>query len=165
MIHPRDFEKIPAHIRYPGMIVGFLVMSVIGQMIVLNRALDGDGLQVESNYYQKALKFESNRHERLRWVKQMGDIKLDTVGKRADGRRMAIQITNAPPNNIRPVHVEAKRPALAKAQHQRSVTSWPGEDRRWFFDIPSKTRGVWDFEITWKHNDGSITTTHRIHLK
>ena len=48
-------DRIPAHIRYPGLVLMFLGGSIIGQVFLFRAAFSNGGPQVEENYYERAM--------------------------------------------------------------------------------------------------------------
>lgn len=51
-------DRIPPHIRYPGMVVLLLSGTVISQVILFRSATQGRGLQVEQDYYARAVDWD-----------------------------------------------------------------------------------------------------------
>ena len=48
-------DRIPAHIRYPGLVMFFLGGSIVGQVFLFRAAFSNGGPQIEENYYERAM--------------------------------------------------------------------------------------------------------------
>lgn len=53
-------DRIPPHIRYPGMVVMLLTGTIISQVILFKAATKDRGLQVEPDYYTRAVAWDKH---------------------------------------------------------------------------------------------------------
>ncbi len=142
------FAKIPAHVRYPGMILGLLICSSAAQFILLRMALSGDGLQVEPDYYNRALGWEQTQQMRaLGWRVAVQEV---ISGDAPGVVHVKAKITGGDGEPLAGVSgtVEGLRPHLAEAQFLRPLLVKPSSPAgEVTFIAPMPERGLWDLRF------------------
>jgi len=148
------FDKIPAHIRYPGMILFFLLGSVLAQMILLNSALSDGGAQVEPDYYQRSVEWDSEKDALLR-AQSLGEglTLMDTP----DGFEFKAMNAQNQPITLAEGEVVLSRPHLSEDVATYALKDLPRGEHQGL-KIPrhaSETPGLWDITFSFKDAQGN----------
>ena len=135
-------DRIPAHIRYPGLVMFFLGGSIIGQVFLFRAAFSNGGPQIEENYYERAMgDVIVARAEKISASRALGwSITVEPHSERdREHIVLAIKDANGAPLQMASGEVEVRRPG-----------SKPGEYR---FTKPLGAPGLWDLEVLLEHPD------------
>jgi nitrogen fixation protein FixH len=73
--------SVPDHVRYPGMIIGFLTLSVCSQVFLVRAALSDGGARIEEDYYQKALSWDEMQRRRAARDAKGWSVQVEPVGE------------------------------------------------------------------------------------
>lgn len=140
------FDHIPAHIRYPGMVVALLTFTIVGQIVLISAAFSDGGAQIEENYYERATKWDAERAEQARvermgWRVELSPPRDGFVHVRFFDKR------NRPIPDLRGEAV-LKRPHIAGVIAERPLANVPGQDGAYRFAAPEGAPGLWDVEVS-----------------
>lgn len=144
-------DRIPAHIRYPGLVVFLLAGSVLGQVFLFRAAFSNGGPQVEENYYERAMgEVIAERGVRISTSRALGW--SITVKPEQDHVILDIRDANGAPLQMASGEVEVRRPHLAAVNERARLEpgARPGEYR---FARPVGAPGLWDLEVSLSHPD------------
>ena len=156
--HDRWYDRIPAHWRYPGMVVALLCSTVVSQAVLLTSALSDGGAQVEPDYYARAVRWDASQEQALAAASLGWQLRADrdddttrelllTVhgasGAPIDGLRGAVVLRR--PHLSEPLW-SGELSALRQAAPGRFVLPLPGE----------QVRGVWDVELALQDDSGAL---------
>ena len=148
-------DRIPAHIRYPGLVMFFLGGSIIGQVFLFRAAFSNGGPQIEENYYERAMgDVIVARAEKISASRALGwSITVEPHSERdREHIVLAIKDANGAPLQMASGEVEVRRPHLADQLERAKLEpgSKPGEYR---FTKPLGAPGLWDLEVLLEHPD------------
>ena len=151
------YERIPAHVRYPGMILSLLVGSVCAQMILLRSALSDGGAQVEENYYHRALGWEEEqRARRLAAQDELVDIRLEESPR---GLELSLLKTiTQDPIAISQGSLTLRRPHLSEDVARYELRELLDPERPGVLLIPrhaTSTPGLWDVVLSMEDTTGN----------
>lgn len=144
-------DRIPAHIRYPGLVLMFLGGSIIGQVFLFRAAFSNGGPQVEENYYERAMgEAIVERGARISESRALGW--SVTVKPEQEHVILDVRDANGSPLQMVSGEVEVRRPHLAGVNERARLEpgSRPGEYR---FARPLGAPGLWDIEVSLRHPD------------
>lgn len=151
-------DRIPAHIRYPGFVLAFLLGSVLSQVFLFRAAFSGEGLQVEDNYYQRALGWDQAQAQ-LNRLDRAGLTLKTTMEPNAIGQRLNLQLLQSGQDKLNlegmELVLEGFRPQLSDAQFKSSLKA----PQAWSQGVRINTAmepGVWDLRYTLKTSDGGV---------
>ena len=139
------FDRIPAHIRYPGMVVLFLGGTVVGQVFLVNAAFSGGGPQIEQDYYERAIEYEDRqraeqRSDQLGWSVQIEPAGAGLITARIeDARGRPVPELNG--------EVVLRRPDRAGIVARRPLARVPGQPGLYRFSAPQGRHGLWDVRL------------------
>lgn len=149
-------DRVPAHIRYPGLVLAFLLGSVLSQVVLFRAAFSGQGLQVEDNYYQRALGWDQAQAQRQR-LERAGLTLNVAITPNAIGQTITLKVLQdgQAPLNLEGMTLELEgfRPQLAKAQFKSTLAA----PQAWAQGVrmnAAMAPGVWDLRYTLKLSDG-----------
>lgn len=151
------YERVPAHVRYPGMILFFLIGSVCAQMILLRAAISDGGAQIEKNYYQRAVSWEDEQHAR-QFAAQDDVVDIHLVHA-AEG----IQITLFKAPSREPIEVSRgeivlRRPHLSEDVARYDLEALIDPAHPGILTIPhhaAHTPGLWDIVLSMTDTRGN----------
>lgn len=151
------YERVPAHVRYPGMILFFLIGSVCAQMILLRSALSDGGAQVEKDYYQRALGWEEEQRARQRATRdEFVDIHLT---ESARGLELSLFKTlDQKPIAIAHGSLALRRPHLSEDVARYELSELLDSTRPGILIIPrhaAHTPGLWDIVLSMEDTRGN----------
>lgn len=151
-------DRVPAHIRYPGLVLAFLLGSVLSQVVLFRAAFSGQGLQVEDNYYQRALGWDQAQTQRLR-LDRAGLTLNAVISPNAIGQTVTLKLLQdgQAPLNLEGMTLELEgfRPQLSKAQFKTTIPAPQAWDQGVRMNT-AMTPGVWDLRYTLKMSDGQV---------
>jgi nitrogen fixation protein FixH len=134
-------DSIPAHVRYPGMVVAFLVGSVLSQVALLSAATSDGGAQVEPDYYDRAVAWDEHMERqgasaRLGWTATL-DLR--------DGRGV-LTLTDEEGAPVAPKKVEVivTRPHVSGVIATRELDLSAADMG---FELPHGQPGLWDVRV------------------
>lgn len=151
------YERIPPHVRYPGMILFFLIGSVCAQMILLRSAISDGGAQVEKDYYQRAIGWEEEQRARhLAAEEELVDIQL------VDSPR-GLELTLFKTSGHEPIEVDhgsivLRRPHLSEDVAHYHIKDLIDPTRPGILTIPrhaASTPGLWDIVLSMEDTRGN----------
>jgi nitrogen fixation protein FixH len=141
-MNPENKRRIPDHIRYPGMVVAILGLSVLSQVFLFRAAFSNGGAQIERDYYTRAVGWDAAQkmreaREALGWrvtaAAQTGDVIIEVADR-----------AGAPVTGLRGA-VVAQRADRAKAELPAGLQPvGPGRYRA----AVAAADGVWDLRVT-----------------
>ena len=155
-------KRIPPHIAWPLMIVGFLLLGVTWSLGVVVASQSDGGPAVVNDYYQKAINWDQEikrraRSDAFKWSLSM-ELKnsstdptlvttiLDAMGEPVDGFQGSIIATR--PQIAEPVAV----------LHLVELETAPGV---YVSAFPQLSKGIWDFKIDAENDAAVVYTTMR----
>lgn len=151
-------DRVPAHIRYPGLVLIFLLGSVLSQVFLFRAAFSGEGLQVEDNYYQRALGWDQAQAQ-LNRLDRAGLILKTTVEPNAVGQRLNLQLLQSGQAKLdlegMELVLEGFRPQRADVQFKSTLKA----PQAWSQGVSINTTmepGVWDLRYLLKMSDGEV---------
>ena len=154
MLHVLD--RVPAHIRYPGLVLIFLGSSVLSQVFLFRAAFSGEGLQVEQDYYQKALRFEAQQREQDRLAQAGLTLSLEQISPDQWELTLVPMRQDATRVTLLGGKVEAYRPHLAQAQLTLPLARRADKPGALTFHAPLHAQpGVWDLHLSLEHDQGA----------
>lgn len=149
----QSIRNIPAHWRYPGIILILLTGSCGAQGLLLNAALSGNGPQIEKDYYQRSLNVEKDAaiksaakraSEHVQWIPMPNGVV----------RLMLLDPLNKGQRPVKRAQVMLKRPHLAEFEHSVQATPVNASSTIMEFKLPSGHRGLWDVTLDAHLKDG-----------
>jgi len=151
-------DRVPAHIRYPGLVLTFLLGSVLSQVFLFRAAFSGEGLQVEDNYYQRALSWDQAQAQ-LNRLDRAGLTLKTTIEPDAVGQRLNLQLIQSGQDKLdlegMELVLEGFRPQRADVQFKSTLKP----PQAWSQGVSIHTMmapGVWDLRYLLKTSDGEI---------
>lgn len=141
-------RRIPDHIRYPGMVVAILGLSVISQVFLFRAAFSNGGPQIEHDYYTRAVDFDEvqnmrNRRDALGWRVNASPGPDGALIVRVQGR------DGAPIEQLRG-QLTAQR--ADRADHEPAIALTPIPGHPGAYRAALNTSGmVWDLRIALAH--------------
>lgn len=136
-------DKIPDHIRYPGMVVAILGTSVLSQVFLFSAAFSNGGPQIERDYYARAVGYDEAQkmregRDRLGWQVEASPMADALVVRVRDGAGQGVErLTGS---------VEAQRANRAQAEPQAALEPVPGQPGYYRARVAASD-GVWDVRI------------------
>ena len=154
-------KRIPPHIGWPLMIIGFLLLGVTWSMGVVVASQSDGGPEIVADYYEKAISWDEEAKRRARSDAQNWDISV-SVQQESEGPMLLINILDAKGNPVEGLtgSVVALRPQ--KAQPIANLSLAPSQATGLYTSpFPSLTRGLWDFRIEAEVDTLVVYTTIR----
>ena len=138
----KTIGRVPAHVRYPGMVVLLLVGSVSAQMALLHAATSDGGAQVEPGYYDRAVAWDDYAREYERSSALGWDVEVVRRGPRVI---VSVFDANRAPVDLDSLSVLLSRPHIAgdPTEPERHAA---GPSTRWF-DLAEPAPGLWDVHV------------------
>lgn len=144
----KAIERIPAHVRYPGLVLTFLLGSVLSQVFLFRAAFSGQGLQVEKDYYQRALDWDKDQANKQQ-LKAMGlelKISFEQAQPAAETLKPVVAVNLNDAKALKSVTIEGYRPHLTKAQFSKELDINHLKDRA-ALDVEMAPGQLWDFNV------------------
>ena len=145
--------KIPAHIRWPAVIIGALALHVIVSLVTVWIATSNPSYAVEEDYYQKAIHWDEKRAqdgltaEAYRYAVTGEPAALDLVATDGSGKPLAgATVTVETFHNTR----------AGEILRARMVTD---HDGRCSATLSARRTGVWEFRFSIEHESDRFTQT------
>ncbi len=132
--------------QWPIGVVVVLVLTVAANIYVAVRANDDPSVHVESDYYQKAVRFDADlalrrRSERLGWHVSLAATR--TTAGEATVIAALVDSVGAP---VQGAVVRFTARAVARANDSFTATAHP-DSGRYVATMPMGRRGLWDVDI------------------
>ena len=141
------FDRVPAHIRYPGMVVLLLGGTVLGQVFLVNAAFSGGGPQIEKDYYERAVEYEDRQRAELRSDQLGWSVQIEPAGAGLITAR--IEDARGRPVPELTGEVVIRRPDRAGVVARRPLARVPGQPGLYRFSAPRGRRhGLWDLRLS-----------------
>jgi len=154
-------KRIPPHIGWPLLIIGFLLLGVTWSMGVVVASQSDGGPEIVDDYYEKAISWDEEAQRRARSDAQNWDISV-SVQQNGEEPVLSVNILDANGNPVEGLtgSVYALRPQKAKPIAKLSIT--PSHTAGLYtYPFPSVTRGLWDFRIEAEVGTLPVYTTIR----
>lgn len=139
------FDAVPAHIRYPGMVVLFLGGTILAQVSLVRAAISDGGAQIEENYYDRAVAWDEQQEalrasDALGWkvsLSQPTSTSVDVIFKDKHGA----------PVILKDGEFTVRRPHLSQPLGTQNSIKAAGHGT-YTIDLPGGLRdGLWDFDL------------------
>lgn len=151
-------SRIPAHIKYPGMVVLLLIGTVVSQMFLLRAALSNKGPQVEQDYYQRAVDWDQEAAARAAFTRS--GLRVATQYRRVDdgGTELLFVIRDAKDAPAQKMRGEVKVQHLAQAAPLYEGALEPVAERPGVYRarVPQGAQGLWDADLTLTRGDEQL---------
>jgi nitrogen fixation protein FixH len=140
-------RRIPDHIRYPGMVVAILGLSVVSQIFLFRAAFSNGGPQIEHDYYTRAVSFDEAQNMRDR---------RDALGWRVsatpnhDGLVVRVQGRDGAPIALLRGDITAQRADRAEVQPAIPLEAIPGHPGAYHVGLNTSGK-VWDLRVALTH--------------
>lgn len=158
--------KIPAHIRWPAVIIGALALHVVISLVTVWIATSNPSYAVEEDYYQKAIHWDEKRAQDGRNSVLGWQIAFDVSPSAVVGEPAALDLaltdSSGRPLAGATVTVETFHNARAgEILRARMVTD---HDGRCSAPLSAKRTGVWEFRFFIEHESDRFTHTETRYL-
>lgn len=144
------FKRIPPHIFWPGMVIAFLGFTVASQMILLMASRAGDGLQVEEDYYDRAVDWEAQQDLKAHSKNLGWRVELGFPGEFAEGGSVVeiaiVDSHNEPVEGLEGT-LTLRKPSRSGAISTQKLTQAAGKPGVYRSEAPITNAGLWDFII------------------
>lgn len=136
-------DKIPDHIKYPGMVVAILGTSVLSQVFLFSAAFSNGGPQIERDYYARAVGYDKAQEMRAQ---------RDRLGWRVEALPMAdalvVRVRDGAGRGVEGLAgaVEAQRANRAQVEPQAALEPVAGQPGYYRARVAASD-GVWDVRI------------------
>lgn len=154
-------KRIPPHIGWPLLIIGFLLLGVTWSMGVVVASQSDGGPEIVEDYYEKAISWDDEAQRRARSDAQNWDISI-TVQRDNEDPVLFVNILDANGNPAEGLtgSVYALRPQKAQPIAKLAIT--PSQTAGLYTSpFPSLTPGLWDFRIEAEADPFIVYTTIR----
>jgi len=153
--------RIPAHIRWPAVIIGALALHVIVSLVTVWIATSNPSYAVEEDYYQKAIHWDEKRAQDGRNSVLGWQIAFDVSPSTVVGEPAALDLVatdgSGKPLAGATVTVETFHNTRAgEILRARMVTD---HDGRCSAPLSARRTGVWEFRFSIEHESDRFTQT------
>jgi nitrogen fixation protein FixH len=148
---------IPAHILWPGLVVGLLLFSVGTQVVLLQQAKSDGGEQIEADYYKRAVGWDERRAR---------EEASDALGWQVEVRagsslRLVFKDLGGAPVEGLEGEVSLRRPQLAAPVGEGALEAVPGAPGVYQVPAPQWQPGLWDVQIEARRGGAQFLRTVR----
>ncbi|MBH24644.1 MAG: hypothetical protein CMH57_09375 [Myxococcales bacterium] len=149
-------NPIPPHIFWPGLIIALLLFSVGSQVALVFASRSDQGVQIEEDYYNRALDWDSL--QTLRQQSQALGWKVDVnVGDLTEAGERPIVFTirdrdDKPVQGLRG-EVDLKRPSKAGVLSTAPLQAVDGQPGTYRAQAPVTQQGLWDLILRVNRDD------------
>jgi nitrogen fixation protein FixH len=160
---PNRKSLIPAHILWPGIVVGLLGLSLAICIATVVLATGDPSVAVEPAYYERALAWDVRQGEQaasdaLGW---RCDILIDVHADLVGGRTVTVALEDAAgPVVGATVGIEAFANARASQRYQLDMT--PAGAGRYEATLPAPRSGLWTLSVRAQRGQDVLTITDRL---
>ncbi len=153
--------KIPAHIRWPAVIIGALALHVVVSLVTVWIATSNPSYAVEEDYYQKALHWDDKRAQDgrntvLGWQIAFDVNRTEVIGEPAT---LELEVTDASGRPLSRATVTVETFHNTRAGEILTARMVTGDDGRCSAPLPIKRTGVWEFRFIVDHGTDRFTHT------
>jgi nitrogen fixation protein FixH len=150
-------------LQWPIGVVVVLTLTVAANIYVAVRANDDPSVAIESDYYQKAVRFDADqalrhRSERLGWRLTLGATR--TSAGEASVTATLVDSTGAP---VRGAVLRFSARAVARRNSTLTATALEAGDR-YVAQLPMDRRGLWDVDVEAVRGGDRFVMTQRLDL-
>jgi nitrogen fixation protein FixH len=150
-------------LQWPIGVVVVLVLTVAANIYVAVRANDDPSVHIETDYYQKAVRFDADqalkrRSERLGWRLQLASAKA------GEGHEtVSVSLADSAGAPVRGAVVRIAAHAVARANDVFTGTAIETGDV-YIATLPMVRRGLWDVDVEVVRGSDRFITTQRLDL-
>ncbi len=150
-------------LQWPIGVAVVLVLTVAGNIYVAVRANDDPSVHVESDYYQKAVRFDAEqalrkRSERLGWR-----VTLVAAPSSAGHETVPAALVDSAGQPVRGAVVRLAAHAVARANDVFTGTAVES-DGKYVATLPMTRRGLWDVDVEVVRGADRFVATQRLDL-
>ncbi len=162
------FDRIPPHIFWPGLVVSILSFTVVSHIALLFAINSDQGVQIEEDYYQRALAWDD-----LQALRKSSDDKGWTVNlyvadptTAAPARQVTITVTDtagAPVTGLTG-DLELRRPSRSGTLSTNAFEAIPDAPGAYRCEVAIPEGGLWDFTLRARHGASDFLDEQRQNL-
>lgn len=155
-------KRIPPHIAWPMMIVGFLLLGITWSIGVVVASQSDGGPAVVADYYEKAISWDDEIKRRTQSDAFNWEITIELTNSNTG----PILITTLHDAQGHPVDglngsIQASRPQEAQPVATMKLLPSDTEPGTYISPFPQHAKGLWDFHLDAEHDTLIVYTTIR----
>ncbi|HEY3288420.1 MAG TPA: FixH family protein [Gemmatimonadaceae bacterium] len=149
--------------QWPIGVATVLALTILGNIYIAVRANDDPSVHIESDYYQKAVRFDADqalrrRSERLGWR-----VTLDAVRTSATDARISATLVDTAGQPVRGAIVRIAAHAVARSNAVLTTTAIEAGDR-YVAALPVRRGGLWNFDVEVVRGGDRFVASQRLDL-
>jgi len=161
-------DLIPAHIKYPGIVVLFLAGTVTSQVFLVRAALSDGGAQVVDDYYDKAVNWDEERALRDRGTELGWTMHASLDGTPGAQGQQVVTLSFLDAQGL-PItdlsgDVTVRRPSLADPLATRPLVVAPEEPGTYRIVAPMRQHGLYDLDVDVERSSSDVRVLERVRL-